>query len=363
MKILICTVGTSLLTHWRDIVKNYTAEEGIRLVKELKKLPDGDRKQGAELCSIFSLLKDGKIAVGDKIYLCVSDTPEGLFTGEVVDGFFTSTFDVEVKKITGLQGENPKKFQSGLRMLVDTIAKIMSQHRNMEIAINATGGFKAQISFAGLIGQAFSIPVYYQFETFPTCIGLPPLPVSWDFDLWLKHYDLIEDVEQGVSGEVLPAADARYCALPQEMKVLFDEEDGEVVLSALGALFHEGFKERFLPHMGQLLPAESGISPDQKKIVYEDKNEGKHGGLKEFLGRIKKVEYVTRINTFYTFYYNPDLPERIRFRSSNRGDDRVEGWYSDGQATTKFDVYLTRGTQLRQRQAAVADLNRRIIGG
>lgn len=354
MKILICTVGTSLLNHWRDIVKSYSAEERIRLVKELKKLSDGDRKQGAEICSIFSLLKDDKIAVRDKIYLCVSDTPEGIFTGEVVNGFFTDTFDVEVKKITGLQGENPKKFQSGLRMLVDTIAKIMSRHRSIEIAINATGGYKAQISFAGLIGQAFSIPVYYQFETFPVCIGLPPLPVSWDFDLWLKHYDLIEDVEQGVSGEFLKTSDASYCTLPQEMRVLFDEEDGEVVLSALGALFHEGFKERFPHQMSQLLPVESRIPPDEKKIVYEDKNDGKHGGLKEFLGRIKKVEYITRINTFY---YNPDLPERIRFRSSSRGDDRVEGWYSDGQATTKFDVYLTPGTQLRQRQAAVVDLN------
>lgn len=360
MKIVICTVGTSLLNHWRDIVKNYSAEERIRLVKELKKLSNGDRKQGAEICSIFSLLKDGMIEIRDKIYLCVSDTPEGLFTGEVVNSFFTGQFGVEVKKIAGLQGENPKKFQGGLRMLVDNIAKIIGQHRNMEIVINATGGFKAQISFAGLIGQVFSIPVYYQFETFPACIGLPPLPVSWDFDLWLKHYDLIEDVEQGISGGFLQASDTRYGVLPQEMRVLFDEEDGEVVLSALGVLYHEGFKERFPLQMCQLLPVESGIPPDNKKIVYEDKNAEKHGGLKEFLERIRKVEYVTRINTFY---YNPDLPERIKFRSSSRGDERVEGWYSDGKATTKFDVYLSTGTQLKQREAAVVDLDMRFTKG
>ena len=56
------------------------------------------------------------------------------------------------------------------------------------IAINATGGYKAQISFAGMIGQALGIPVYYLFEKFSKVIKLPPQPVALDLSLWLENY-------------------------------------------------------------------------------------------------------------------------------------------------------------------------------
>lgn len=358
MTILIATVGTSLLGHWKQAFPDFSDRSRIGLIQKLKQLPDGDRRLGAEVCSISSLMKEGKVAEGDSLYLCVSETDEGRFTGEAVKGFYKDRFRVEVKEIAGLQGKDPKRFQAGLRNLVNAIAEMMKKHPGERLIINATGGYKAQISFAGLIGQAFTIPVYYQFEDFSTSIALPPLPVSWNFDLWLNHYELLEDADHGISGNFLPAADPRYKKISQEMGVLFDEEEAAVILSPLGVLFHRGFAERFPRHAGEMLPKFSELSPSEKAIVFEDKNAERHKGLRTFLERIRDVNYVTRVNTWY---YNPDLPERKQFRASSRGEDRVEGWFSDGKATTKFDVFITPGSALKQRQAAVIDLNRRFI--
>jgi hypothetical protein len=54
-----------------------------------------------------------------------------------------------------------------------------------------------------------------------------------------------------------------------------------------------------------------------------------------------------------TFYYNPDLPERTRFR---QGRDGIEGVYSDGRYTVKFRVETT-ADKPSQHTAVVTALN------
>jgi len=71
----------------------------------------------------------------------------------------------------------------------------------------------------------------------------------------------------------------------------------------------------------------------------------------------KIFPYVIRI---YTHYYNPDLPKKKYFRRSKQGDlSQIEGGYSDGRATTKFDVVTTAITP-SHRDAAIADLTEKI---
>lgn len=101
-------------------------------------------------------------------------------------------------------------------------------------------------------------------------------------------------------------------------------------------------------------PPDSGLSPQAKKIIYEDKNPGKHPGLQEYLERLLQVGYVREIRTFY---YNPDLPERNCFRLATK-TDAIEGWYSDGKATTKFNLFIT---DLRRASGALKELKERFL--
>ncbi|MEA2059529.1 MAG: hypothetical protein U9P10_03190 [Thermodesulfobacteriota bacterium] len=67
------------------------------------------------------------------------------------------------------------------------IGEIVRAYGSEQILINATGGYKAQISFAGMIGQALDIPVCYMFERFAEVIELPPQPVSLDLGFWIEN--------------------------------------------------------------------------------------------------------------------------------------------------------------------------------
>lgn len=225
-------------------------------------------------------------------------------------------FSTESRVIKKLQGNDSKAFVQGLRNLVKEIADVYRKRQPSDsLAINATGGYKAQISFAGLIGQVFGLPVYYQFESFPTAIELPALPVDFAFDQWLAYRHVLEALDEGDAGEFLRADDARLKVLPDRLKVLVDISQGLATLSALGTLYHEGFRSRFRVQADLLLPKPSGFSPADKKIHYEDNNAGRHHGLAEWLERIRAVPYVTRIQTFY---YNPSLPRGARRSSQTR---------------------------------------------
>ena len=67
--------------------------------------------------------------------------------------------------------------EAGLMRLYDTleahVRKLREQHANLEIAFNATGGFKAETAILYGLGLELGIPVYYLHETYKVPIVLP----------------------------------------------------------------------------------------------------------------------------------------------------------------------------------------------
>ncbi|HXF75950.1 MAG TPA: putative CRISPR-associated protein [Methylomirabilota bacterium] len=356
MRTLLNTVGTSILNHWKQEYPELSEQSQRRIAARISELPAEDRRLGAELNSIHSIAQQKEIAPGDRVYFLVSDTREGRFVGrllnDVVSGWGYRTTEPEVVK--SLQGDDPRAFEQGLRNLVRKIAGLYRARRNEgeEVLLNATGGYKAQISFAGLIGQVFGIPVFYQFEDFPRAIKLPPLPVSFDLNDWLAYRHVFDALEGGDGGEPLRVNDSRLKELPEKLRVLLDPSQGFVTLNALGELYHQGFKDSFVRAKAFLLPRDSGTAPEHKKIQHEDKNYGKHPGLQTHLERIRRKSYVTRIQTIR---YVAEKPTGARFRADPASPDRLKGTFWDGTVTVEFLVYLSE-EDLRKAQAAAADL-------
>lgn len=357
---LICTVGTSLKMNLErsdeETIKNLLAHknsQGIAIA--LKDIDPSNRLMGAEINSIAGIIKKGLLQERIYLYLLVSDTPDGEFIGNLLQSYYGQTVShgfekISVNRIQGLSDESPRRFQNeGLRNLVKAMAEIVRNHSSQSVLINATGGYKAQISFAGMIGQALEIPVCYLFERFSEVIELPPQPISMDMGFWLSNAPLFFELA-GDGIETDPTGmDARFSTLVETVV------EGEKLwtLSAVGQLFHETFQHRFQRQREALLPPDSDFSPEEKVIKYEDKNKGKHRGLDAYLKKICQRPYVIRI---YTHYFNPGLPQRNRFRTSTDGDfSKVEGIYSEGKATTKFDTVTTARNE-GQRNAVVADL-------
>jgi hypothetical protein len=263
--------------------------------------------------------------------------------------------EVSVQPVEGLHDQDFKAFRNrGLRNLVRDMADLVKAERRKghDPIINATGGFKAQISLAGLIGQVLGVAVYYMFERFDEVIEMPPMPVAFDLALWLDHFTVLDALSRGD----VPASDGRLQHVDPRLEPLLFRAD-DVTLSAMGELFHEGFLHQFAQHGIALLPPASDVAPANKPRLF-GKDHHKPSGLDAYFNQLARVPYVTRLHMFYS---NLDLVERHRFWLSSRGFDRVEGCYSDGKGTCTFNVYLTSNHR-QQAQAAVVDLSQRFAG-
>lgn len=261
---LICTVGTSLFesnlnrlsqdtrakpSNWREIIDAYRTKQWNALARELLKVDPAERICGAEINSIEEARK--KMLTGlESIFFLVSDTPDGRNTGMVLKEYFTQRSDlalrnVESSVVESLQDERPKDFKvHGLRNLVRRAGECIQRSGGPEkVLIDATGGYKAQIAIAVLVGQALNIPVTYKHERFSEIIDFPPLPISFDYRILGRNAELLTDFERG---QALSSSEAG--SLDEKLRVLLTEvsEDGESLyeLSPIGQIYLTGFRIR-----------------------------------------------------------------------------------------------------------------------
>ncbi|SLM28430.1 conserved hypothetical protein [Desulfamplus magnetovallimortis] len=367
--ILISTAGTSLTNNINlleddNALKKTLASGNFNEVAELLcKLDENDRDCGAEINSVAAILSQQLLQQRFSHIILVSDTEKGTVVGEILKQYYTtrdnrqSRFsNVTVHRVEGLTSDDARLFkQHGLKNLVRLIGVTVRENSPERILINATGGYKAQISFAGMIGQALDIPVCYMFEGFKEVITLPPQPVSFDFEFWLRHYQLFCDLDQVLHKErKWDPGDERFHVLIDHVEI-----DGKHLydLTPTGLLFHETFRSRFKSRSKDLLPAVSQIQKEDRKIVYEDANSGKHKGLKGYLEKIVSLPFV---NSIYTHYYNPAIEKGNTFRKTRDGRvDFIDGTFSNNGAMTTFTIRTTAKTE-QEWEAAIVYLSETI---
>lgn len=282
---LICTVGTSLLNNLKfandeQIQEAFAAKNWKQVSLLLIARPNSDRLCGAEINSITSICTSHYLSYLSRLLFLVSDTEDGRNTGEILKLYYEHSSNplhfnrVEVRVLEGLRDDKVKDFkQKGLKNLVRQISTEARNFSPETIAINATGGYKAQISFAGMVGQALGIPVYYLFEKFSEVIELPPQPVALDLAFWLNHYVFFEKLEES---SILEKAEAEKLFNVEYWQSLVDEElindVPYVSLSATGELFHERCRLQFAKQETAILSIipQDDTPPASKSIRLRD---------------------------------------------------------------------------------------------
>ena len=80
-------------------------------------------------------------------------------------------------------GEAARLAEAGLIRLYDKlqahVEKLRRQHPDLEVALNVTGGFKAETAIIYSLGCDLGIPVYYLHETYKVPITLPVCAVPF----------------------------------------------------------------------------------------------------------------------------------------------------------------------------------------
>lgn len=383
-KILLCTVGTSLFVKYRNMpnqIKHLTPlrkesithlenKNYIGFSKSLLKEDEGSDVLGAEICSIHHMMKGGKIAALDHIIFMVSDTVDGRDTGEVLARYYNdSKFNLSGKKdfavfevIEKLDDQDPVLFKNiGLRNLVKTISNHIIRSNKDNIIINATGGYKAQILFAGVVGQSLGIPVYYMFDTFNTIIELPPQPVSFDSNFWIEHQDIFFALEK--SGYVGPVSDensdfnidwynskdARFDSL------ITSEKEGDrifIMLSPTGEIFHQMFLSRF-HHNDIKLPV-----PSEKKEAPHVGDHHMPTGIKGISQYLKKLtDHFPFIIKCSTTSLNKTNPTHLFTIGSYKNKPEIFGSYWDSKGFTVNFIIQTTSKNPDEMLKAVIHLN------
>ncbi len=319
--LIISTVGTSFLS-------KYPAQSGPkrnvqRAVQRLKGLDPSDKLAGAEVNSVTYMLagkglRDGPLAGPVDLVFLVSDTDDGRFMGEVLCRYFkgsktTGKGAAECAVVEGLRPDDPKRFaRVGLRNLVKLAADCLKRHPGGRRYINATGGFKAQISFACLIGQTLGVPVAYAFELFPCCIELPPMPVDFDRELWLTHYDLFLFLSQEACAA---AGEFAFADVDPRIRELLDHEDVDgqecFSLSPMLELMHQGFLSRWPIKPKE--PAASAVAPAERVQLSKAELPHHPPGTERLAAHIAALPWVEkvrdhtpRMNTQRTHLLNRD---------------------------------------------------------
>lgn len=298
---LICTVGTSLFegnlahltantsnapSNWSDIKTFYDEQHWEQLAGALLKVDPRERICGAEINTIEEArCKRHWLSLENLVFL-VSDTTTGKNTGKFLQKYFQKRNDlqlrmIEYRVIDDLQDERPRDFRiHGLRNLVRRIGEYIQRSGGPQyVAIDATGGYKAQIAIAVIVGQALNIPVFYKHERFSEIIDFPPLPISFDDEILAANTVLLTDFERGkaFSSDELGEIDEKLRVLLTEIDV-----DGETVyeLNAIGQIYLTGFRIR------NPKPVKLVKSDNKKQPSFRDDHYPK--GFKEFVQKVCK---------------------------------------------------------------------------
>lgn len=242
MNAIISTVGTSLLGK----AGQYFAKSGLSstdLVNFLK-LIRNDREASAETNSLSRILYRLKNEE-NKLFFLHSETEEGRICAEALKEYYLGkgyqAEGVEIKHLS--YRESHFKFR-GLRSLVSKLVEILlaAKKRGETVYINATGGFKAEVAYATLVGVLFDVRVYYIHEAFQDIIEMPPVPLDWDYSQLAEYEEVLSWFKEDLRPK--KEADARVKALPSEIRLLLSEEEGYVFLSPAGEAFFSAYLEK-----------------------------------------------------------------------------------------------------------------------
>ena len=271
-KLIISTVGTSLLTRTPDITKeeqfllityaNCREEESSDEIhalvsrlqhKALEQLESRSileiRKASAELNGLIGL-NDGKMPSDqrDMHILVATDTVQGRATANTVKKYLHKCGCLAMVTIPkNLSTQDECHFSEGIKELLIWCDEVIPKYKEdgYEIVFNLTGGFKSLQGYMNTIGMFYADRMVYIFESPESkLIVIPRLPVKLDTDVFRKN---ITDVLLLAAGQEFKAE-----LFPDIAESLLDQIDGYVILSLWGMLVwnkikHELLAENLIP--------------------------------------------------------------------------------------------------------------------
>lgn len=266
VRTILVTVGTSLLGNAR---RDLSMEQpGVQQLASYLRHTEAV-KASAETNSLSRLLQDA-----DRVVCLCSQTNEGRQCAEALARHYHNHgYDARVIEVPDLTYTESRFKMRGLQSLVATLIDQIhgEKAQGRQVLINATGGFKAEIAYATLVGLLFDVSVYYIHEAFHDIIAMPPTPISWDYSLLADYEEFFEWLSADFRSTL--AVEQRLREVPGEIRLLLAEEDEFTLLSPTGEAFYAAYRDRLtqaeqIPILlsDQAWTTYRGASPDTQRL-------------------------------------------------------------------------------------------------
>jgi putative CRISPR-associated protein (TIGR02619 family) len=260
-KLLICTVGTSIANQcaiqrqmmkyhipWEDADKGDGAELRKQITGYLKQDEHNPQKKEnlGNICAELNVLSRLNMEKADRIVFLASDNAQGRVCAEMlklasINAFELSEAAVEIRRIEDLQVLDAKKLRErGLKNLVKAVLDYLandSVRYSYDIILNPTGGFKGVVPFITILGMLYGQRSVYLFEFAEELINLPPLPFSFDIQLYNRVRPALSYTEENVavSEDAFLSRVVNYVPEEHDLFMAFTEpfDDHNITISAL----------------------------------------------------------------------------------------------------------------------------------
>ena len=297
MRTIITTVGTSLLSNRDDRPWAGWRFGGEHPDKDAVSawLKTADPARASAEIHTWKRLGILEEPVGEKVVLVHSHTPDGRYCAERLEDYARCKgLETAIRQIDELSYTDAATFNRGLSRLVRVLAETLRAGRaDGEVAIAATGGFKAEIAVANLVGALLGSPVYYIYEQFEQLVTLEPIPISLE-PQWLREGSgkaLLGRLGDGdcVSRQQIDSlvkADGRLEILLESAEL---EGDEIICTNVLGELAVQLSKT---PHAEW--PPTCDIDPE-KKIKLEGAGHHRPDGWEKTVNRLSRSRFVRMV--------------------------------------------------------------------
>lgn len=277
MRVIVSTIGTSLLTNQTDnpeeraLVNKFSNfqlteydADAQKLLERIKrsadeKVANSPQTSSAELNGLLCYYRDNlESGRNDIHWLITTDTYQGKTTAEIVQRFLISAgiVNVQIYAPEKMSTSNKLNFLTGIKDLLnwcDTTLRAFKTDR-YEIIFNLTGGFKSLQGYMNTIGMFYADKIMYIFEGSSEIIEIPKLPILIDERIFHENAALFAQMH---AGKLYEKKD--MVALPD---TLFEDVDQLVYgFSGWGQLVWNNIKEQLLAEKLLELPL----------LVYEER--------------------------------------------------------------------------------------------
>ena len=209
-KCVICTIGTSIANGcelqleyfnpghaWEEDTKIFEQQINMRvagLKNNIHKI--SDEINSLELLGLTTMSKVVLLAADNAASkACANELKKNI---EQIFGLAKQ--NIEIKRIKGLQVHDVKSLkEQGFRELVTTILAYLTDDNlnyQYDLVLNPTGGYKGVIPFVTVLGMLYGKRSVYIFEHAEQLINLPPLPFSFDIDIYNRVVPALKRIDE-----------------------------------------------------------------------------------------------------------------------------------------------------------------------